>query len=134
MNIEELTGLPAGAVDHFGAMASRSSTRHRPRRSGGRDRRRNLVARFHRQRETMIAALSMLSAVERGGKALYIVPLRALASEKRRFEAYERFGVTTGVTTGNYESTSDWLSTKDIIVATSEKSRLTRAKRGRLAL
>jgi len=29
--------------------------------------------------------------------------------------------VTTGVTTGNYESTSDWLSTKDIIVATSEK-------------
>ena len=33
--------------------------------------------------KTLIAQLAMLSAVDRGGKALYIVPLRALASEKR---------------------------------------------------
>ncbi|QLG49737.1 ATP-dependent DNA helicase [Natrinema halophilum] len=124
MNVEELSRLPAGAVDHFrregieelyppqaeaveaGATDSESLVAAVPTASG----------------KTMIAALSMLSAIERGGKALYIVPLRALASEKKaEFEAYEEFGVTVGVTTGNYESTSDWLATKDIIVATSEK-------------
>ena len=72
--------------------------------------------------KTLIAQLGMLSAVERGGKALYIVPLRALAGEKaREFEAFEEYGVSVGVSTGNYESDGDWLGSKDIIVATSEK-------------
>ncbi|AEH36103.1 ATP-dependent DNA helicase [Halopiger xanaduensis] len=124
MNVEELSGLPPGAVSHFrdqgieelyppqaeaveaGATEGDSLVAAVPTASG----------------KTMIAALSMLSAVQRGGKALYIVPLRALASEKKaEFEAYEEFGVTAGVATGNYESTSDWLATKDIVVATSEK-------------
>ncbi|MFC7325113.1 ATP-dependent DNA helicase [Halorubrum rutilum] len=72
--------------------------------------------------KTLIAELAMLSAVERGGKALYIVPLRALASEKKtEFERWEDHGVTVGVSTGNYESDGEWLATRDIIVATSEK-------------
>jgi len=72
--------------------------------------------------KTLIAQLAMLSAVERGGKALYIVPLRALASEKREeFEAFEPYGVSIGVATGNYEDTGEWLAEKDVIVATSEK-------------
>ncbi len=124
MNVEDLSGLPPGALEHFreegieslyppqaeavetGILEGESLVAAVPTASG----------------KTMIAALSMLSAIERGGKALYIVPLRALASEKKaEFDAYERFGVTTGVATGNYESTSDWLATKDLIVATSEK-------------
>jgi len=72
--------------------------------------------------KTLIAQLAMLSAVDRGGKALYIVPLRALASEKREeFAAFEEYGVSIGVATGNYEDTGEWLAGKDIIVATSEK-------------
>jgi len=72
--------------------------------------------------KTLIAELAMLSSVERGGKALYIVPLRALASEKKtEFERWEEFGVTVGVSTGNYESDGEWLATRDVIVATSEK-------------
>ncbi|GAB3707294.1 ATP-dependent DNA helicase [Halorubrum pallidum] len=72
--------------------------------------------------KTLIAELAMLSAVERGGKALYIVPLRALASEKKaEFERWEDHGVTVGVSTGNYESDGEWLASRDIIVATSEK-------------
>lgn len=72
--------------------------------------------------KTLIASLGMLSAIERGGKALYIVPLRALASEKHaEFEKYESLGVSVGISTGNYEATDDWLASKDIIVATSEK-------------
>ncbi|MFB6220718.1 MAG: DEAD/DEAH box helicase [Halolamina sp.] len=72
--------------------------------------------------KTLIAELAMLSAVERGGTALYIVPLRALASEKKaEFERWEEYGVTVGVSTGNYESDGEWLGSRDIIVATSEK-------------
>jgi helicase len=72
--------------------------------------------------KTLVAALAMLAAIEDGGKALYIVPLRALASEKAtEFEAYEELGVEVGVSTGDYEATDEWLAAKDIVVATSEK-------------
>jgi helicase len=72
--------------------------------------------------KTLIATLAMLAAVRSGGKALYIVPLRALASEKQaEFEQFEEYGVSVGVSTGNYESDGEWLAEKDIIVATSEK-------------
>ncbi len=72
--------------------------------------------------KTLVAAMAMLASVDRGGTALYIVPLRALASEKRaEFEEYEAHGVDVGVSTGNYESEGGWLADKDIIVATSEK-------------
>ncbi len=72
--------------------------------------------------KTLIAQLAMLTSIARGGKALYIVPLRALASEKRaEFEEFEQYGIDVGVSTGNYDSDGDWLAQKDIIVATSEK-------------
>jgi len=72
--------------------------------------------------KTLIAELAMLSAVERGGTALYIVPLRALASEKKtEFERWTEYGIDVGVSTGNYESDGEWLGSRDIIVATSEK-------------
>jgi helicase len=72
--------------------------------------------------KTLIAKLAMLSAIERGGMALYIVPLRALASEKKaEFDAFESFGLEIGVATGNYEGSGEWLGQKDVIVATSEK-------------
>ncbi|MFC6719706.1 ATP-dependent DNA helicase [Natrialbaceae archaeon GCM10025810] len=124
MNVEELSGLPPGAASHFQDQGieelypPQAEAVEAGATDGG-----NLVAAVPTASgKTMIAALAMLSAVQRGGKALYIVPLRALASEKKaEFEEYEAFGVTTGVTTGNYESTSDWLATKDIVVATSEK-------------
>ncbi|WP_049924186.1 ATP-dependent DNA helicase [Halopiger djelfimassiliensis] len=124
MNIEELTGLPPGAADHFRSEGIEElyPPQAETVEAGATDGENLVAAVPTASGKTMIAALSMLSAIERGGKALYIVPLRALASEKKdEFEAYEEFGVTVGVTTGNYESTDDWLATKDIIVATSEK-------------
>ncbi|MFC7235075.1 ATP-dependent DNA helicase [Halosegnis marinus] len=72
--------------------------------------------------KTLIATLAMLAAARNGGKALYIVPLRALASEKKaEFEQFEQYGVSVGVSTGNYDSDGEWLAEKDIVVATSEK-------------
>ena len=72
--------------------------------------------------KTLVAELAMLSAVQRGGTALYIVPLRALASEKKaEFERWEEQGFSVGVSTGNYDASGEWLASRDIIVATSEK-------------
>ena len=72
--------------------------------------------------KTLMATLAMLTAIEQGGKALYIVPLRALASEKHReFGAFQEYGIEVGISTGNYESADEWLASRDLIVATSEK-------------
>jgi helicase len=72
--------------------------------------------------KTLVAEMAMLSKVATGGTALYIVPLRALASEKaEEFREFESFGIDVGVSTGNYESESGWLAEKDVVVATSEK-------------
>ncbi|THE65718.1 ATP-dependent DNA helicase [Salinadaptatus halalkaliphilus] len=124
MNVEELSGLPPGALEHFRqeGIEELYPPQAEAVEAGATDGENLVAAVPTASGKTMIAALSMLSAVQRGGKALYIVPLRALASEKKaEFDAYEQFGVTTGVATGNYESTSEWLATKDIVVATSEK-------------
>ncbi|SFG99177.1 helicase [Halopelagius inordinatus] len=124
MKTADLAGLPPGVPEHLrdegieelyppqadaveaGVTAGESLVASVPTASG----------------KTLIAELAMLSAVERGGKALYIVPLRALASEKKaEFERWEEYGVDVGVSTGNYDSDGEWLASRDIIVATSEK-------------
>ena len=57
-----------------------------------------------------------------GGKAVYLVPLKALAEEKyREFKEWESLGLRVAATTGDYDSTDDWLGKYDIIVATAEK-------------
>jgi helicase len=72
--------------------------------------------------KTLIAQLAMVASVDRGGTALYIVPLRALASEKAaEFARLEELGISVAETTGDYERSGDWLREKDVIVATSEK-------------
>ncbi|WP_406669975.1 DEAD/DEAH box helicase [Methanolobus sp. ZRKC4] len=73
--------------------------------------------------KTLVAELAMLKHVLNGGKALYIVPLRALASEKyERFKEFESLGIKTGISTGELESKSEQLGKNDIIVCTSEKT------------
>ncbi|MEE9594695.1 MAG: ATP-dependent DNA helicase [Candidatus Hydrothermarchaeales archaeon] len=74
--------------------------------------------------KTLIAELLMVrSIIERGGKCLYIVPLRALASEKLEdFKKYKSLGIKVGISTGEYDSADSWLKDYDIIVSTSEKA------------
>lgn len=81
--------------------------------------------------KTLLAEFVMLQSVlneTKKGKALYIVPLRALASEKyERFRSFESIkksdgrGVLAGIATGDFDSNDEWLGNFDIIVATSEK-------------
>jgi helicase len=74
--------------------------------------------------KTLIAELLMIkSLLVKGGKCLYIVPLRALASEKfDEFRKYEEAGIKVAISTGDYDSSDSWLARYDIIITTSEKA------------
>ncbi len=69
--------------------------------------------------KTLIAEMAMHHTITNGGKCLYIVPLKALASEK--FEEFGNKGVRVGIATGDFDRRDDMLGRNDIIVATSEK-------------
>jgi len=68
-----------------------------------------------------IPALEMM--VQHGKKVLYIVPLKALASEKKEdFDRFSMLGIRTHMSTGDLDSDDRNLSDADVIVATSEKA------------
>lgn len=72
--------------------------------------------------KTFIAELAMVNQVVKNGKkAVYIVPLKALASEKYEdfSERYEQLDVMMSV--GDKDESGDYLETADIVIATSEK-------------
>jgi len=69
--------------------------------------------------KTLIAEMAMHVHIAAGRKCLYIVPLKALASEK--FEEFGNKGARVGIATGDFDRRDDMLGRNDIIVATSEK-------------
>ncbi|HPP78416.1 DEAD/DEAH box helicase, partial [Methanospirillum sp.] len=71
--------------------------------------------------KTLLAEMAMWSRIAAGGKCLYIVPLRALASEKYD-EFSKKGGIRVGIATGDFDRTDAYLGENDIIVATSEKT------------
>ncbi|HJJ48915.1 MAG TPA: ATP-dependent DNA helicase [Methanocorpusculum sp.] len=71
--------------------------------------------------KTIIAEMAMHKEIERGGKCLYIVPLKALASEKYDDFASKK-SVKVGIATGDPDQRDEYLGRYDIIVATSEKT------------
>ncbi len=75
--------------------------------------------------KTAVALMAASIHLVKGGKVLYLVPLRALASEK--IEDCRRFlcrgtGFKAAVSTGDYDSSDPWLADYDVIVATNEKA------------
>lgn len=74
--------------------------------------------------KTLIAEIAMLYEIQSyGKKAVYLVPLRALASEKGRvFRKYgDKLGLKIAVRTGDYDSDEIELKDQNIIIATYEK-------------
>jgi helicase len=69
--------------------------------------------------KTLVAEMAMHKHIAAGGKCLYIVPLKALASEK--YDEFGNKGVRVGIATGDLDRRDDMLGRNDIIVATSEK-------------
>jgi len=74
--------------------------------------------------KTLIAELCMVKAIlERRGKALYLCPLRSLASEKyEEFRRYAQLGIKVGITIGDYDSADEALGAYDLLVCTNERA------------
>jgi helicase len=79
--------------------------------------------------KTLVAEVCALKhVVERGGKVIYLTPLRALAWEKyEEFQVYSSLKrldgrqIRVGVSTGELDSRSAWLGDYDIVITTNEK-------------
>jgi len=73
--------------------------------------------------KTLVAEIAILETVRKNRKAVYIVPLKALASEKySEFkERYEPLGLRIGLSIGDMDSSDPWLARMDIVIITSEK-------------
>jgi helicase len=74
--------------------------------------------------KSLVAYLAIVQRLRHdGGKALYIVPLRALAREKYEdLKAFETLGLKVGLSTGDLDESDVRLSKYDIVVCTSEKA------------
>jgi helicase len=73
--------------------------------------------------KSLVAYLAVVKKALAGGRALYIVPLRALAAEKLEdLKAFEKLGLRIGISTGDYDSPGESLQRYDVVVATSEKA------------
>ncbi|MEP0825809.1 MAG: DEAD/DEAH box helicase [Nitrososphaera sp.] len=76
--------------------------------------------------KTLVAMMAILKAVEKGGKAVYLTPLRALASEKYDdLKVFEELDlgrkIRVALATGDYDSSGKELANSDIVVLTNEK-------------
>ena len=73
--------------------------------------------------KTLIAELAAVSAIlNRQGKAVYVVPLKALAAEKFN-EFKKRYGsfLRIALSIGDFDSSDPYLADYDIIICTAEK-------------
>lgn len=72
--------------------------------------------------KTLIAEMAMLNNIyNHGGKAIYIVPLKALATEKFRHFSNKYKDLKTAMSIGDVDSKEQYLANYDIIITTSEK-------------
>jgi helicase len=78
--------------------------------------------------KTLVAMMAIAKTIQKGQKAVYLTPLRALASEKHAdLKALESIDLGIGrkasvmVSTGDYDSSGKELAKADVIVLTNEK-------------
>jgi len=74
--------------------------------------------------KSLVAYLAIVHRLlNEGGKALYVVPLKALAREKyEELKTFEKLGLKVGISTGDLDDSDPRLARYDIIVCTSEKA------------
>lgn len=72
--------------------------------------------------KTLIAEIAILRNFLDGKKSVYLVPLKALASEKYNdFIKYRKIGMRIAVATGDLDETDGWLGSYDLIILSNEK-------------
>jgi helicase len=73
--------------------------------------------------KSLVAYCACLKHALAGGKAIYVVPLRALAGEKQEdLKRFEPLGLRVAYSAGDFDGPDPNLERYDIIVATSEKA------------
>ncbi|MBW2990952.1 DEAD/DEAH box helicase [Candidatus Woesearchaeota archaeon] len=72
--------------------------------------------------KTLVAELAFLNAILHDkGKAIYVVPLRALASEKYKTFKKDYPNIKIAISSGDIDSADSYLERYDLIITTSEK-------------
>lgn len=73
--------------------------------------------------KTLIAEMAALNTIRKGKKVVFIVPLKALATEKYSDfkKKYEPLGIKVSLSIGDYDSGDPWLNNADWVICTSEK-------------
>ena len=72
--------------------------------------------------KTLLALMAAYLKAKQRRKVVYLAPLRALASEKyAEFSEFAKFGLQTAISTGDYDSSGEFLGRADIIVLTNER-------------
>ena len=68
--------------------------------------------------KSLVAYLGIVNRlIHEGGKALYVVPLKALAREKyEELKLFEKLGLKVGISTGDLDDSDPRLARFDIIV------------------
>ena len=74
--------------------------------------------------KSLVAYIAIVNKLlNEGGKALYVVPLKALAREKyEELKLFQKLGLKIGISTGDLDDSDPRLARFDIIVCTSEKA------------
>lgn len=73
--------------------------------------------------KSLIAYIAIYREFLRGRKSMYIVPLRALASEKYEdMKKLTSLGMKVAISVGDYDDSPDFIKRFDVIVCTSEKA------------
>ncbi len=73
--------------------------------------------------KTLIAELAIIKKFLANEKSVYLVPLKALASEKYDdfTKKYKSIGMRVALSTGDYDGNDDWLGGYDVIILSNEK-------------
>lgn len=73
--------------------------------------------------KTVVAEIAMIKHFLNHGKTVYLVPLKALASEKYKDfkKKYSDLGLKVAISIGDYDTGGAWLGKYDVVICTNEK-------------
>ncbi len=124
MRLEEI-GIPEELVRHFvdKGITELYPPQERAIRAGLLEGKSMVVSSPTASGKTMLALMAAyIKAKQQRRKVVYLAPLRALASEKyAEFSEFTRFGITTSISTGDYDSSGETLGRSDVVVLTNER-------------
>lgn len=121
MELKSLS-LPGFFLEYYQKLETLTPIQEKSVNSGLLDNRSLLVCAPTASGKTLVATMAIINKLKEG-KALYVVPLKALANEKyKEYKALlEKTDYNVIISTGDVDSDSPFLSRYDLIVLTAEK-------------